>query len=230
MLINRFNSKVYVAYSVFYVLGTIFAIQIPFVGFMAIKSAEHLLSHGVFIIVQAYALNLYLHDLLPKKSMELLGRILLVVAVAGFFLVALLLMFSGLSRWGGRSLSLLDPTYASKFIPIIASVSEHQATTWTSYFFDLHFLMVLMPVGFFFCCHGQKEIPNYGKIFIALYGVLAIYFSCVMIRLMLVLAPVACTLAAVGASELLLRLAKSIREYLRRVRVFLLKITHNKNQ
>ena len=114
-------------------------------------------------------------------------------------------------------MTLLDPTYASKFIPIIASVSEHQATTWTSYFFDLHFLMVLTPVGFFFCCYGQKEIPNYGKIFIALYGILAIYFSCVMIRLMLVLAPVACILAAVGASEVLLRLAKTVRDYIRRM-------------
>jgi len=28
MLIDRFNSKVYVAYSIFYVLGTIFAIQV----------------------------------------------------------------------------------------------------------------------------------------------------------------------------------------------------------
>lgn len=28
MLINRFNSKLYVAYSIFYILGTIFAIQV----------------------------------------------------------------------------------------------------------------------------------------------------------------------------------------------------------
>lgn len=27
-------------------------------------------------------------------------------------------------------MTLLDPTYAKKYIPIIASVSEHQATTW----------------------------------------------------------------------------------------------------
>lgn len=38
----------------------------------------------------------------------------------------------------GRSLSLLDPTYASKYIPIIASVSEHQPPSWASYFTDLH--------------------------------------------------------------------------------------------
>lgn len=35
------------------------------------------------------------------------------------------LSVSGKSKWSGRSLTLLDPTYAKKYIPIIASVSEH---------------------------------------------------------------------------------------------------------
>lgn len=32
--------------------------------------------------------------------------------------------------WTGRSLSLLDPTYASKYIPIIASVSGERHKLW----------------------------------------------------------------------------------------------------
>ncbi len=44
----------------------------------------------------------------------------------------------------GRSLSLLDPTYASKYIPIIASVSEHQPPAWPSYFTDLNILVNLL--------------------------------------------------------------------------------------
>lgn len=151
--------------------------------------------------------------MLHESRIKLLGRILMIGAIAGSFVIFSFLVFSGLSRWGGRSISLLDPTYASKYIPIIASVSEHQATTWTSYFFDLHMLMVLTPIGFFFCTYGQKEVTNYGKIFIILYGVLAIYFSCVMIRLMLVLAPVACILAAVGISELLLKVRNIVRNF-----------------
>jgi len=35
------------------------------------------------------------------------------------------LTFSGNTKWSGRSMTLLDPTYAKKYIPIIASVSEH---------------------------------------------------------------------------------------------------------
>jgi dolichyl-diphosphooligosaccharide--protein glycosyltransferase len=51
----------------------------------------------------------------------------------------------------GRSLSLLDPTYASKYIPIIASVSEHQPPSWPSYITDLHFAVLLAPAGLIAC-------------------------------------------------------------------------------
>ena len=39
-----------------------------------------------------------------------------------------------------RFYSLWDTGYAKIHIPIIASVSEHQPTTWVSFFFDLHIL------------------------------------------------------------------------------------------
>ena len=42
----------YRAYSVFYTLGSIMAMQVPFVGFNVIKQAESLGSHGVFIGLQ----------------------------------------------------------------------------------------------------------------------------------------------------------------------------------
>lgn len=48
-------------------------------------------------------------------------------ALAGFG-VALKMSTSATLGWTGRSLSLLDPTYAAKHMPLIASVSEHQAS------------------------------------------------------------------------------------------------------
>lgn len=55
-----------------------------------------------------------------------------------------------------------------------------------------------MPIGLFF----NLLFPTAGKIFIALYGVISLYTSCVMIRLMLVLAPAVCILSAIGVYEL----------------------------
>lgn len=115
-----------------------------------------------------------------------------------------------ITRWTGRSLTLLDPTYATKYIPIIASVSEHQPTTWTSFFFDLQILVPLAPVGMFMLFQEMTD----GRIFIILYGTISWYFAGrqlsflvhrlgVMVRLMLPLAPIACILAAEGFSALI---------------------------
>jgi dolichyl-diphosphooligosaccharide--protein glycosyltransferase len=108
-------------------------------------------------------------------------------------------------------MTLLDPTYAKKYVPIIASVSEHQPTSWSSYYFDLGYLIIFMPIGFYYCLVHKMTL---GKLFIGMYGVLATYFSCVMIRLMLVLAPAACIIAAIAISEILRKATKVLRVYL----------------
>ena len=55
---------------------------------------------------------------------------------------------------------------------------------------------------------------THGKLFLAIYGVLATYFSCVMIRLMLTLAPVVCIIAAIAISELFKKAGASIRHHI----------------
>lgn len=52
---------------------------------------------------------------------------------------------SEIAPWTGRFYSLLDPSYAKNNIPIIASVSEHQPTAWSSFYFDLQFLVFAFP-------------------------------------------------------------------------------------
>jgi dolichyl-diphosphooligosaccharide--protein glycosyltransferase len=69
--------------------------------------------------------------------------------------------------------------------------------------------MIFIPVGFYYCLYHKV---TYGKLFLGLYGVLSTYFSCVMIRLMLVIAPAACVLAAIGISEIFRKMARSIRQ------------------
>ena len=68
-----------------------------------------------------------------------------------------------------------------------------------------------MPIGFYYTLVHKMTL---GKLFLAMYGVLATYFSCVMIRLMLVLAPVVCVLAGIASAEILRKASKSVRIYL----------------
>lgn len=49
---GRYSTRLYVAYSTFYTLGSILAMQVPFVGFNVINQAECAGSHGVFIGLQ----------------------------------------------------------------------------------------------------------------------------------------------------------------------------------
>jgi dolichyl-diphosphooligosaccharide--protein glycosyltransferase len=209
MVGGRYSSRLYIAYSVFYTLGSLMAMTVPFVGFNVINQAECAASHGVFLAIQVFAFLTYLNTVVDAKVLRGLFTTLAfaVVAAVAFGLISLQLL--GKIQWSGRSLTLLDPTYASKYIPIIASVSEHQPTTWTSFFFDLHILVPLAPVGLFVMFSNITD----GGIFVILYGTLAWYFAGVMVRLMLTLAPIACVLAAIGLSSILTRFSAIIKEH-----------------
>ncbi|KAK5620534.1 hypothetical protein CRENBAI_022524, partial [Crenichthys baileyi] len=62
-----------------------------------------------------------------------------------------------IAPWSGRFYSLWDTGYAKIHIPIIASVSEHQPTTWVSFFFDLHILVCTFPAGLWFCIKNIND-------------------------------------------------------------------------
>lgn len=67
IFIDKFDMKIYIAYSVFYTLGTVLATTIPFVTYNSIKSSEHLASHCVFILMNAYVFMEYLRKNLPER-------------------------------------------------------------------------------------------------------------------------------------------------------------------
>jgi dolichyl-diphosphooligosaccharide---protein glycosyltransferase len=112
-----------------------------------------------------------------------------------------------ISPWTGRFYSLLDPTYAKDHIPIIASVSEHQPTAWSSFMFDFQILLFLFPAGLYFCFKRLSD----ATIFIVMYGLTSMYFAGVMVRLILVAAPAVCLISAIAASATIKNLTTLIR-------------------
>lgn len=196
LLCGRYSHRVYVAYCTFYTLGIILSMQIPFVGFHPVRSSEHMAAFGMFGLLQLYCGLNWIRSLLSKKQQQkimnlFIGLLCLLVAI-----IVTLRLFGYVSSWTGRFYSLLDPTYAKAHIPIIASVSEHQPTTWANYYWDLQFLVFMLPAGFYFLFKNLSD----GGIFLIVYGVFSVYFSGVMVRLMLVLAPAACMISAVAIS------------------------------
>eukprot|EP00027_Filamoeba_sp_ATCC50430_P007582 CAMPEP_0168559388 /NCGR_PEP_ID=MMETSP0413-20121227/10497_1 /TAXON_ID=136452 /ORGANISM="Filamoeba nolandi, Strain NC-AS-23-1" /LENGTH=700 /DNA_ID=CAMNT_0008590613 /DNA_START=1 /DNA_END=2103 /DNA_ORIENTATION=+ len=200
LITGRYSARLYIAYSTFYTIGTLLSMQITFVGFQAVQSSEHMAALGVFGLLQIHAFLDYVRSLLTPESYRRMFRLALITVGGGLALALAAATATGyISPWTGRFYTLLDPTYAKEHIPIIASVSEHQPTTWASFFFDLHILTFLIPVGLYFCF---KKLTD-ANIFIICYGITSVYFAGVMVRLMLVLAPVACILSAIGISSTL---------------------------
>lgn len=214
---GRYSPRLYVSYSTWFALGTLASMQVPFVGFLPIRSSDHmsalgkcgssiedcsqlLTCAGVFGLIQLVAFVEFIRQQVPNKQFQTLlrGLIFVVFVVSMGFLV--LLTVSGvIAPWSGRFYSLWDTGYAKIHIPIIASVSEHQPTAWPAFFFDLNLMIWLFPAGVYMCFQQLKD----EHVFVVIYAVLASYFAGVMVRLMLTLTPVVCIAAALAISSVL---------------------------
>ncbi|RXN35047.1 dolichyl-diphosphooligosaccharide-- glycosyltransferase subunit STT3B [Labeo rohita] len=186
--------------SVFWTVGCCLAYfyMIPFVGFQPIRTSEHMAAAGVFVLVQLYSFLQFLRGRLTRQDKQTLFSVGVSVAALLLFVCVVYLSSIGwIAPWNGRFYSLWDTGYAKIHIPIIASVSEHQPTTWISFFFDLHILVCTFPAGLWFCIRSI----NAERVFVVLYGISAVYFAGVMVRLMLTLTPVVCVLSAVCFSS-----------------------------
>jgi dolichyl-diphosphooligosaccharide--protein glycosyltransferase len=90
---GRFCNKVYLSYSVFYVLGTALAIQIPVVGWTPLKSLEQLGPCAVFLgyqILQACEMIRKRQKLSRNNAWKLRIRVFGGCAVAGIIMIVFL--------------------------------------------------------------------------------------------------------------------------------------------
>jgi len=197
---GRYSPRLYVSYTSWYALGTLASMQIPFVGFLPIRSSEHMSALGVFGLLQLVAFVDWVRAQLPGKQFQTLLRALVLgVFVIGVGGLVLLTVSGVIAPWTGRFYSLWDTGYAKIHIPIIASVSEHQPTAWPAFFFDLNMMIWLFPAGVYLCFRTLTD----EQVFIVIYAVLASYFAGVMVRLMLTLTPIVCVASAIAFSQIL---------------------------
>lgn len=199
LLMGRYTSRLYVAYSSFYAIGTLASMQVPFVGFLPLLTSEHMGPLGVFGLLQLVAFVTLVKSLVPDRQFRILFKSFLALgmalAVGGLWFMT---RSGKIAPWTGRFYSLWDTGYARIHLPLVSSVSEHQPTAWPSFFFDLNMLIYLFPAGVYMCFRELRD----EHVFVIIYSVLASYFAGVMVRLMLTLTPVVCVAGAVAASSL----------------------------
>lgn len=118
----------------------------------------------MFALLIAYAAIKHVQSVLNKSDIKYIFVLGGTIAAVVVFLTIVLLTYLGIiAPWSGRFYSLWDTGYAKIHIPIIASVSEHQPTTWFSFFFDFHILVATFPVGLWYCIKNVNDERVFGK-------------------------------------------------------------------
>lgn len=113
ILMGRFTQRLYTAYSVWYVIGTVASMQVPFVEFLPVRTSEHMSALGVFGLVQLVAFVDVVRRMVPGKQFRLLLRAFVVLAFGIASAALVVLTFSGwIAPWTGRFYSLWDTGYA----------------------------------------------------------------------------------------------------------------------
>ena len=201
VLLGRFQTKIYLSYSLFYTVGTLLAIQVPVVGWSPLKSLEQLGPCAVFVGYQ----GLQFCEIVRKRQKLSRGEAwklrvrVTVVSLVG--LVAAIWLMAPKGYFGPLSARVrgLFVQHTKTGNPLVDSVAEHQPASNQAYFQYLHYACSLAPIGYvlvLFCLSDSSS-------FLLAWGMAGYYFSNRMVRLILLTAPIASILGGIAAGHCL---------------------------
>ena len=197
---GRFSTKVYTSYSLFYVIGTTLAIQVPVVGWTPLKSLEQLGPCAVFL---GYQLLQFCEFLRGKKQMTRaeMFKLRFKVSALAFGVASVLIIALAPKGYFGPISSRVRGLFVKHTKtgnPLVDSVAEHQPASSKAYFQYLHHVCSIAPVGFLMVMANLSDSSS----FLLVWGTTAYYFSNKMVRLILLTAPIGSSLAGIAAGRL----------------------------
>jgi dolichyl-diphosphooligosaccharide---protein glycosyltransferase len=195
VMLGYYTAHLHKVYSIWYVIGTLGAIQFPIVGLLPFQSMEQLGPLGVFLIMQfLYVFEKFQTRFDQAKFQRHRNSIIAALVLGGAVVFSALHSMGLVYGLSNRVRSLFVPhTHTGN--PLVDSVAEHQSTPNTVYWHYFHATCYLGPIGFVWSL-ATKRTPS--KYFVFLYCLLAGYFSRKMIRLVLLLAPAASIAAGIA--------------------------------
>mmetsp|Transcript_24548 Transcript_24548/g.70471 ORF Transcript_24548/g.70471 Transcript_24548/m.70471 type:complete len:903 (+) Transcript_24548:58-2766(+) len=191
--LGRFNSGVYKAYTLFYVIGVSGAVQIPVVGWQPIRSLEQL---GPLLVFLGYQVLAFCDHERRRKKMSTKEFVVFRIKVCAAFLGALaitccLLYPTGYFGPFSARIRGLFVKHTKTGNPLVDSVAEHQPASKGIYASYLNLPLDYGMHGAAVCLYHRTN----GCWFAAIYAAVAIHFSGKMSRLVLICAPI-CTVGA----------------------------------
>ena len=194
-LAGRFTWNLYIAYSVFYLVGTGLAVHVPVVGWTPLRSMEQM---GPLFVLGLAQLAAALHAkkrVLGERDYAAFRKRAALLGAAGALAALVSLDASGLV--GGLSARVrgLFVPHTHTGNPLVDSVAEHQATRGDVYWQYFDAVILFAPAGAAACAAFR---PSPARTFVALYFLIAGYFSAKMMRLVLLLGPASAAAAGVA--------------------------------
>ena len=196
VLLGRYSTKLHRAYSIFYVVGTILAIQVPVVGWTPLKSIEQLgpcLAFFCFQLIEVCEIQKKKRNLSFTQTWTLRIQVFGAAATVGVAIIAMLAPTGYFGPISSRVRGLFVK-HTKTGNPLVDSVAEHQAASTQAYFSYLMELVYLAPVAWLVTI---LVFFNDASSFLFVYGVAAYYFSHRMVRLILLTAPIASVLGGI---------------------------------
>eukprot|EP00927_Polykrikos_kofoidii_P040086 TRINITY_DN34325_c0_g1_i1.p1 TRINITY_DN34325_c0_g1~~TRINITY_DN34325_c0_g1_i1.p1 ORF type:complete len:826 (-),score=91.80 TRINITY_DN34325_c0_g1_i1:187-2664(-) len=195
VVLGKYNTSLYRAYCLWYVVGTAGATYVPIIGLTPLRSMEQAGSLLVFFIFQF----LEFCDVYRQRTIGGMGawRFFLFRAMVftfafltGGVVVWSLIQYNYFAPWTARIRALFID-HQSTGNPLVDSVAEHMASDEQVYQDHLHKARYLAVVGLAFCFHPRTP----AKIFPLIYAAVAYHFSWRMSRLIIICGPIVSLLA-----------------------------------
>ena len=212
VLVGKFDGATHKAYSLFWIVGTLGAIQFPVVGLAPIKSMEQLGPALVFLGYQVLEITERV-----AKTKGLAGHAkwrfrIRCYATAAACVLAMAAALAPTGYFGPLSVRVrgLFIKHTKTGNPLVDSVAEHQPGSADAYVRYLNFPFYVAPVGFAIACAHFLRTKSAAALFLPLYAVVAYYFANRMVRLIIFLGPIASCLSGVAVGHLLEQVAGNL--------------------
>jgi dolichyl-diphosphooligosaccharide--protein glycosyltransferase len=216
VLIGRFSNKLYWSYTLWYIVGTIGAMQVPVVGWTPLRSLEQLSPMAVFFGLQLMQLceseSFLKLFKIEKAKITLAQKLRVYTQVFGAAALVASIVIGTL--WPTGYFGPLSSRIRGLFVkhtrtgnPLVDSVAEHQPANPSSFYQFLHYTCYVAPVGFVLAVFHSIIWPFFQPssvnkttdpmTFVVVYAAVTYKFATKMNRLMLLMGPVSAILCGI---------------------------------
>jgi dolichyl-diphosphooligosaccharide--protein glycosyltransferase len=205
LLLRRYSSRLFISYSTTFAVALLIAVTVPKLGVKFLTEPTVLAVAGMFLVLLMFEAS---RRITTGKNKMLFVVGFLALLVVGFAALEMLGLVGSLEE---KFISVLFPSERMGegiVQQLVQSVQEHKPATWGSFYYDLGVGILFIPIGLYFAVQN----PTNRNIFLAIFGLTAIYFAGSMVRLTLLMAPALSLLWALALVQLIKPFVTILRE------------------